>query len=155
MSSTSGNNERESGAAVSGAVETAQPQRWFTVVYSSKEALHNPEIEVHDGGILQEPFETSARCQIILKTLKSFDEECTSKRLNTKVQIIEPKDYGLAPILQVHDAHYVEFLRTAWDEWEDAGGREAFCHQTAKVFLASTYVLIIAFKRCPLIEVVD
>jgi acetoin utilization deacetylase AcuC-like enzyme len=33
----------------------------------------------------------------------------------------EPADRGLAPILAVHDAAYVELLRSAWDEWRALG----------------------------------
>ena len=32
-----------------------------------------------------------------------------------------PSDFGLEPILRVHSADYVEFLRTAHDRWRDAG----------------------------------
>jgi acetoin utilization deacetylase AcuC-like enzyme len=32
-----------------------------------------------------------------------------------------PRDFGLEPILRVHSADYVEFLRTAHDQWRDAG----------------------------------
>jgi len=32
-----------------------------------------------------------------------------------------PSDFGLEPILGVHSADYVEFLRTAHDQWRDAG----------------------------------
>jgi acetoin utilization deacetylase AcuC-like enzyme len=32
-----------------------------------------------------------------------------------------PADLGLAPILAVHDAAYVEFLRGAWNEWRALG----------------------------------
>ena len=35
-----------------------------------------------------------------------------------------PDDFGLEPILRVHSADYVEFLRTAHDQWR-AAGREA------------------------------
>lgn len=31
------------------------------------------------------------------------------------------RDFGLAPILAVHDAAYVDFLRTAWERWTAAG----------------------------------
>ena len=32
-----------------------------------------------------------------------------------------PDDFGLEPLLRVHSADYVEFLRTAHDQWRDAG----------------------------------
>jgi acetoin utilization deacetylase AcuC-like enzyme len=31
--------------------------------------------------------------------------------------ILEPDDFGLEPVLAVHDAEYVDFLRTAYEEW--------------------------------------
>jgi len=39
--------------------------------------------------------------------------------LKTKdwVEISEPEDFGLGPILAVHNAGYVDFLRTAYGEW--------------------------------------
>jgi acetoin utilization deacetylase AcuC-like enzyme len=33
----------------------------------------------------------------------------------------EPADHGLAPILAVHDAGYVDFLRNAWNQWRALG----------------------------------
>lgn len=33
----------------------------------------------------------------------------------------EARDFGLSPILAVHDGAYVEFLRTAWQRWTAAG----------------------------------
>ena len=36
-------------------------------------------------------------------------------------QVCTPVDAGLAPILAVHDARYVDFLRTAWAQWVAAG----------------------------------
>lgn len=37
--------------------------------------------------------------------------------------VIQPADFGLAPILAVHDPGYIDFLAAAWDEWiaESAG----------------------------------
>lgn len=36
-------------------------------------------------------------------------------------QVHAPLDHGLAPILAVHEAAYVEFLRGAWGEWRALG----------------------------------
>jgi acetoin utilization deacetylase AcuC-like enzyme len=32
-------------------------------------------------------------------------------------EIIEPKEYGIDPVLRVHDAGFVNFLESAWREW--------------------------------------
>ena len=32
-------------------------------------------------------------------------------------EVVEPKDYGLDPVHAVHDAGYVSFLSTCWNEW--------------------------------------
>jgi acetoin utilization deacetylase AcuC-like enzyme len=36
-------------------------------------------------------------------------------------RLLTPADAGLAPILAVHDADYVDFLRGAWDAWRALG----------------------------------
>lgn len=36
--------------------------------------------------------------------------------------IEEPDDFGLGPITKVHSAEYVDFLRSAWDEWRNEHG---------------------------------
>ena len=36
-------------------------------------------------------------------------------------RVLAPPDAGLAPILAVHDADYVDFLRGAWDAWRAQG----------------------------------
>jgi acetoin utilization deacetylase AcuC-like enzyme len=41
--------------------------------------------------------------------------------LNAIGETEAPADFGLEPILRVHSADYVEFLRTAHDQWRDAG----------------------------------
>lgn len=35
--------------------------------------------------------------------------------------IAEPADYGMAPVLRVHDAQYIDFLQAAHSEWVKAG----------------------------------
>jgi acetoin utilization deacetylase AcuC-like enzyme len=51
--------------------------------------------------------ESPERMERILSTLKNRDW----------AEILEPEDFGLDPILAVHDAEYVDFLRTAFEEW--------------------------------------
>ena len=119
---------------------------YFTIVYSSKEKLHHPEIEVHDGGIPQTPFEISARCEIILDRFRKYEQELkSSDQPQVQFEILEPQDFGMSPILLVHSSDYIQFLQNAWDEWVSAGGHEVFCHETSKVLLASTYVFNIYY----------
>jgi acetoin utilization deacetylase AcuC-like enzyme len=35
--------------------------------------------------------------------------------------VLEPDDFGMEPILKIHDASFVEFLQNAWDEWAREG----------------------------------
>src|ERR1700689_4506344 len=34
-----------------------------------------------------------------------------------------PSRFGLAPVLKVHDAAFVDFLKSAWTEWTAAGNQ--------------------------------
>ena len=76
---------------------------WF----DERQLGHEPLQELHNGGWT--PYaEKSSRAEIIAA---GFSE------LNPA------KDFGLEPILDVHDAGYVDFLRAAHAEWR-ASGRE-------------------------------
>lgn len=76
------------------------------VFYSDNHKLHNPPFEFFDGQRM--PYlENPDRMERILSTLQE----------QVWVKLIEPEDFGLDPILAVHDADYVEFLRTAYSEW--------------------------------------
>jgi len=75
--------------------------------FDRRQLAHEPLQELHNGGWT--PYaEKSSRAEIIGA---SFGE------LNPA------RDYGLQPLLNVHDKAYVEFLRTAFAEWR-ASGRE-------------------------------
>ncbi|MEP0391664.1 MAG: histone deacetylase family protein [Erythrobacter sp.] len=41
--------------------------------------------------------------------------------LNALGECETPNDYGLEPVLAVHDPDYVAFLKTAYDDWQKAG----------------------------------
>jgi hypothetical protein len=118
----------------------AVPPR-FTVVYSDQERGHNPPFEVHDGGIVQKPFETSARVEIIQAKL----QDLAAHGRIAGLEVLPPHDFGLTPLLAVHSADYLEFLRTAWDDWVTSGGKEVFCQQSSQVLLASTYATFFSF----------
>lgn len=75
--------------------------------YSDAHTQHNPPFEYFDGGKEMPYLEMPERMMRVLAALqgRGWDE------------ILPPTDHGLQPILAVHDPGYVEFLRTAFDEW--------------------------------------
>ncbi|GAB4486963.1 MAG: histone deacetylase family protein [Anaerolineales bacterium] len=80
----------------------------MNVFYSPRHALHAPPFEIFDGGEKIASFETPQRAERILAALQASGRH----------QILPPADFGLAPILAVHDPDYIEFLRTAFAEWQ-------------------------------------
>ncbi|MDR5901144.1 histone deacetylase family protein [Halomonas icarae] len=66
-----------------------------------------------DGGQLVPPWECPERVDMILAGLRKAGF----------TEMVEPAEHGLAPVLAVHDADYVDFLATCWDDWQ-ALGRE-------------------------------
>ncbi len=77
------------------------------VFYSKTHILHNPPFELFDGGQHMPYLESPERMGRILSVLQKRDW----------AEILEPEDFGLDPILAVHDADYVDFLRSAYEEW--------------------------------------
>ena len=77
------------------------------IFYSKTHRLHNPPFELFDGGQHMPYLESPDRVERILSVLREQDW----------AEILEPEDFGLEPINAVHDADYVEFLRTAYEEW--------------------------------------
>lgn len=77
------------------------------IFYSDAHKLHNPPFELFDGGQHMPYLESPERMGEILAALNNEDW----------AHILEPDDFGLDPILSVHDADYVDFLRTAYEEW--------------------------------------
>jgi acetoin utilization deacetylase AcuC-like enzyme len=75
-------------------------------VYSPDHQQYAPAVELIDGTFLP-TFEKPERVTQILSALERA-------KLG---DIIPPQDFGLDPILSVHDAAYVSFLKTAWSEW--------------------------------------
>jgi acetoin utilization deacetylase AcuC-like enzyme len=73
--------------------------------FDRRQLAHQPVQELHNGGWAAYA-EKSARAEIIAA---SFDE------------LRPARDFGLEPILNVHDLSYVEFLRSAHGEWRAAG----------------------------------
>ncbi|MBK9927888.1 MAG: histone deacetylase family protein [Anaerolineales bacterium] len=77
------------------------------VFYSETHRKHYPPFEVFDGGLRVPYLENPDRMDQILKALR--DEQWAD--------FCEPSDFGLDPILAVHDKEYLDFLASAWTEW--------------------------------------
>ncbi|NEQ26655.1 MAG: histone deacetylase family protein, partial [Microcoleus sp. SIO2G3] len=80
-------------------------------IYSSDHVYQNAAVELIDGKLLS-PFEHPRRAEMVL----------TQVHTANLGKVIAPQEFGLAPILRVHDRHFVEFLQTAWDEWQQTHG---------------------------------
>lgn len=79
-------------------------------VHSEKHKLRNSKTELF-GGELVEPFERPSRVTYILDRIATVGLG----------EVVAPDDFGMAPILQIHDNNFVDFLQTAWDEWQAEG----------------------------------
>ena len=77
------------------------------VVYSAAHRQHDPPFEIAEGGTKQPFFEAPAR----------MDRICAALDAAGWAEYVVPADHGLDPILAVHDADYVDFLRTGYDRW--------------------------------------
>lgn len=79
----------------------------MNIFYSDAHFQHAPEFEVFDGGLRVPNFEVPKRAERILSALAQTDW----------AEVHPPADFGLDPILGVHDRGYVEFLASAWTDW--------------------------------------
>ncbi len=77
------------------------------IIYSDNHHQHNPAFEVFEGGIKTPYMENPDRMERVLSALQKLDW----------IEILAPSDFGLEPILTVHDRDYVEYLGTAFEEW--------------------------------------
>lgn len=84
------------------------------VYYSEAHRRHEPPFEVFDGGLRVPYLENPDRMDRILEGLHQTDW----------AEILAPKDWGLDPILAVHDKGYLDFLATAWVEWLASEARD-------------------------------
>ena len=64
-----------------------------------------------DGGILVDPYEKPSRVETVLARVQ----------LQQLGPVLEPETFSLEPILRVHDAGYIDFLQSCWQEWKAAG----------------------------------
>jgi acetoin utilization deacetylase AcuC-like enzyme len=73
--------------------------------FDRRQLAHEPLHELHNGG-WTDYAEISARAEIIAASLGNVSPS---------------RDFGLEPLLAVHDHGYVEFLRSAHEEWRASG----------------------------------
>ena len=75
-------------------------------------------------------YENPDRMDRILSALKKTDW----------AELIAPTDFGLDPIIAVHDKDYIAFLASAWTEWLDSDP-EVAASPEQNVFLPATFAL--------------
>lgn len=100
------------------------------IFYSEEHRNHYPSFEVFDGGKRVPYFENPDRMDRILAALKQIDW----------AELKEPEEFGLDPILAVHDKDYINFLASCWDEWLDSDPEVAASPET-HAFLPATFAL--------------
>ena len=83
------------------------------VVHSPLHARHDGGKELHRGELVP-CFEMPVRADYILKAVERVGFE-----------VLEPRSFPQESLLRVHEAGFVEFLRTAHDEWR-ALGKQGF-----------------------------
>lgn len=100
------------------------------IFYSEEHRNHYPPFEVFDGGKRVPYYENPDRIDRIMGALKKTDW----------AEFTDPDEFGLAPILEVHDHEYINFLASCWDEWL-ASDPEAAKSPETQVFLPATFAL--------------
>lgn len=80
-------------------------------IYSADHKLQDDKFELICGQ-LQPPFECPQRVENVLSRVREVGLGA----------VAGPDDFGLDPVRRVHDADFVEFLRTAHDAWRAAHG---------------------------------
>ncbi len=102
----------------------------MNIFYSEAHRKHYPPFEIFDGGKRVPYFENPDRMDRILSALKKIDW----------AEFVAPTDFGLDPILLVHDKGYITFLASAWTEWLDSDPEVAVSPEQ-NAFLPATFAL--------------
>jgi acetoin utilization deacetylase AcuC-like enzyme len=79
-------------------------------VYSDEHRHQDGNAELFEGKMVK-PHEMPRRAEIVLARVKA-------EKLG---EVVAPRDFGLDPILAVHDAGFVAFLENAWSDWVKSG----------------------------------
>jgi acetoin utilization deacetylase AcuC-like enzyme len=80
-------------------------------IYSEDHKLQNGTFELIDGQLMP-PFERPQRAENVLARVREVGLG----------DVRGPDDFGLDPVRRVHAAEFVDFLRTAHDEWKAVHG---------------------------------
>ena len=100
------------------------------IFYSEEHRRHYPPFEVFDGGMRVPYYENPDRMDRILSALKKTDW----------AEFEKPQEFGLDPILAIHDRGYIDFLASCWDEWLASDPRVSASPET-EAFLPATFAL--------------
>ena len=79
-------------------------------IYSDDHQLHRGEFELSDGKLVP-CYEKPERAELVLESVRQA----------ALGEIVAPEEFGLDPILRVHDARFIDFLQNAWTMWTEAG----------------------------------
>ena len=79
-------------------------------IFTERHQLRNSKTELF-GGELVEPFERPSRAEYIINRVHEI-------KLGP---VNGPDDFGLGPILAVHDKSFIDFLQVAWSDWLKEG----------------------------------
>jgi acetoin utilization deacetylase AcuC-like enzyme len=79
-------------------------------VYSGEHRHQDGNVELFEGKVVK-PHEIPRRAEIVLERVKA-------EKLG---DVVAPRDFGLDPILAVHDRGFVTFLETCWSDWVESG----------------------------------
>lgn len=79
-------------------------------IFTERHQLRNSKTELF-GGELVEPFERPSRAEYIINRVHDI-------KLGP---VNGPDDFGLGPILAVHDKSFIDFLQVAWGDWLKEG----------------------------------
>ena len=79
-------------------------------IYTEKHKLRNSKTELA-GGVLVEPYERPSRAEYVIERVRAVDLGPVS----------DPDEFGMEPILAIHDEQFCEFLKTAPARWEAEG----------------------------------
>lgn len=100
------------------------------VIHTESHRAHLPPFEVLDGGKRVPYLENPDRIDRILSSLHEADW----------AEIVEPLDFGISPVLAVHDKEYTAFLASCWNEWL-ASDPEVSASPNDHAFLPATFAL--------------
>ena len=79
-------------------------------IFTERHQLRNSKTELF-GGQLVEPFERPSRAQYIIDRVREV----------SLGPVREPDDFGIDPILVIHNKAFIDFLQVAWMDWQAAG----------------------------------